>query len=119
MAEPTLKSVAAEHRVLGSLADGPKSCSEIADVLRQEVWDTWADKNGLEIEWDTDREPVGARLLAWSTAADSGLVHLFRDQVYPVLRRLERKGLVSRLQIAGRRPMLWVDRAREEWSGDG
>lgn len=107
MSKISVKGLAADRRILGALQGGPKSAREIADVLRREVWETWAEANGYDIEWETDNEPLDARILALVSAEERGLAYLFAHQVYPRLRGLERRGLVERIQVQGRRPMLW------------
>lgn len=107
MSAQTVKSHAREARVLGALADGPLSVREIGVKLRREVWAAWSERHGYDFEWDSDEEPLGARILAKMEAEENGLAYLFSCEIYPVLVRLERKGCVERIQIAGRRPMLW------------
>ena len=100
-------------RILGALADGPLSVNEITAKLRLEVWETWAEAEGVEVEWGSPsggrgpNEPVGARLVAMASAERLGLVNLSDYQVYPRLRVLERRGEVMRLQLDGHRPTLW------------
>jgi hypothetical protein len=90
------------------LGEGPATAKEIARKLRLEVWEAWAERHGYEgIEWETDREPLGARLLAFSEADKMGMPYLAGHQVYPRLVGLERRGDVRRIQIDGHRPMLW------------
>lgn len=104
----TVRGLAADQRILGALEAGPASANEIARKLRLEVWAAWADRHGYgHVEWETDREPLGARLLAFYEADEMGLPYLHGHQVYPRLVRLERRGEVARIQIEGRRPMLW------------
>lgn len=107
MSIQTMKSRLKDERVLHSLGDGPKSVREIGTVLRREVWHAWAEKHGYDFEWETDEEPLGARLLAIHEADDLGLPYLMGTDVYSRLVRLERRGLVQRIQIEGHRPMLW------------
>jgi len=102
----TVRSLAANQRVLGALSDGPKTANEIADVLLLEVWQAWADRHGYDLAALIENE-VEVRVMAWAEAEENGLAYLFSHQVYPRLRALERKGLVERVQIAGTRPMLW------------
>lgn len=104
----TVRGLAADRRILGALEGGPLSANEIAHKLRLEVWEAWAERHGYgDIEWETDREPFGGRLLAFSEADEMGLPYLHSHQVYPRLVGLERRGDVERIQIPGRRPMLW------------
>lgn len=98
---------ARESRILGALVDGPLSAKEIERKLRVELWNAWADKHGFEIEWDTEREPAGARILALHEADDLGLPHVAAGSAHSRLVALERKGKVERVQIPGHRPMLW------------
>lgn len=104
----TVRGIAADHRILGALEAGPLSANEIAHKLRREVRESWADRHGYgDIAWETDQEPFGARLLAFSEADELGLPYLYSYQVYPRLRGLERRGEVERIQVEGHRPMLW------------
>jgi hypothetical protein len=104
----TVRGLAADQRILAALeALGPATAREIADRLRREVWEAWAERHGYDFEWGTDEEPLGARLLAVSGADAMGLPYLFGHQVYPRLLGLERRGEVERIQVEGRRPMLW------------
>jgi hypothetical protein len=82
------------------------------------VWEAWADRHGYDLEWETDQEPFGARILAFSEADEMGLPYLFSHQVYPRLRRLERRGEVERIQVEGRRPMLWQLAASQREGGE-
>jgi hypothetical protein len=108
----TVRSVVADQRILGVLNEaGPLTAREIYDRLRREVWAAWADRHGYDFEWETDQEPLGARLLAFSEADELGLPYLHGHQVHPRLLGLERRGEVERIQIEGRRPMLWQVRA--------
>lgn len=99
--------IVAEERILGALADGPLSAREIAERLRDDLFEGWAERHGFEVAWGTDEEPLGARLLAIHEAAENGVPHLFAHQVYPRLRALELMEEVQRIQIPGHRPMLW------------
>ena len=107
VAERTVRGIAADNRILAALEDGPLSAREIADKLHREVLDAWAERHGYDFEWGTSEEPFGARLLAISEAAETGLPHLYRHTVDPRLRGLERRGEVERIQLPGHRPMLW------------
>lgn len=96
----------ADLAILDQLATGPLTGEEIAARIRQEALDAWLEKSNYDFEWGTAQEPLGARLLAISEARDRGLlVHGF--ELYPRLRLLERRGDVQRIQIEGRRPILW------------
>jgi hypothetical protein len=114
----TVRGIAADHRILGALEAGPLTANEIAYKLRREVWEAWADRHGYDLEWETDQEPFGARILAFSEADEMGLPYLFSHQVYPRLRRLERRGEVERIQVEGRRPMLWQLAASQREGGE-
>lgn len=103
----------ADLRILGAL-DVPRTCNEISDVLRQELREKWAEEHGLEVAWDTDEEPVGVRALVHGWSRDRGTPTLMSWEVYPRLRKLERAGLVRRIQIPGRRPMLWAQATNVE-----
>lgn len=104
----TVRGLAMDQRILSTLVGGPLTANEIAYKLRREVWEAWADRHGYDgIEWETEREPLGARLLAFSEADEMGLPYLHSHEVYPRLRGLERRGEVARIQVEGRRPMLW------------
>lgn len=103
----TVRGLAADMRILGALDAGPLTANEIAYKLRREVWEAWAERHGYDIEWETDQEPVGARLLAFSEADEMGLPYLYNYAVYPRLVALETRGQVGRIQIEGRKPILW------------
>lgn len=108
----TLTGLRSDDRaILDALSDGPLSTREISDRIFARIRDEWADRHGYEIEWETDREPVGARLLASGEARDAGL-KLHAYEIAPRLVSLEKRGAVERIQIAGRRPMLWSSRVR-------
>lgn len=107
MSAPTMKARLKDHRVLGALTSGPKSTREIADLLRREVWEAWAVKHDFTFEWESEEEPVGARILAMREADELGLPYLMTDDVYARLASLEGRGFVERIQLEGHRPMLW------------
>lgn len=111
----TVRGIAADQRVLRALDAGPATVNEIARKLRLEIWEAWAERHGYEFEWETDQEPLGARLLAVSEADDMGLPFVHKHDVYPRLLGLERREEVERIQIEGHRPMLW---RRSEPKGD-
>lgn len=92
--------------ILEALADGPLSAREVADRIRLKAWAEWAERNGYEIEWETEAEPLGARLLASVEARGAGL-KLHGWEVQPRLCSLERRGEVQRIQLDGHRSMLW------------
>ena len=98
-----------DRAILDVLADGPLSANEIADRIRRRVREEWSDRHGYDFEWETDEEPVGARLLAMCEAKDAGLkIHGW--EIHSRCRSLERRGAVERIQIEGQRPMLWRSR---------
>lgn len=107
MRQPTTKSRQKDERILGALAGGPKSTRELGDALRLEVWQAWAEKHGYTFDWGSDKEIVGARILAMREADELGLPYLMPDEIYARLVNLEWRGLVERIQIDGHRPMLW------------
>jgi hypothetical protein len=104
----SVKTLAAMQRVLAVVSDGPKTCNEVSAILIAEAREAWANRHGYEIEWGSEHEPLGARLLAWGEAEENGCLYLIGHEVYPVLRRLERDGKVGRIQVEGHRPILWV-----------
>lgn len=96
-------------RVLDAL-DMPRTTSEIYELLMRRVWEGWAEETGHEILWDESDLPSSSvvRLLAWAWAHNRGW-HLDRTAVYNRLRKLERAGLVSRLQMPSHsRSILWL-----------
>jgi DNA-binding transcriptional ArsR family regulator len=98
-----------DRAILDALADGPLSAQEISDRIRRTVRAAWSEKHGYDFEWETDEEPLGARLLAHGEARDAGL-KLLAYELHPRLRSLEKRGALERIQIAGKRPMLWSRR---------
>ncbi len=96
-----------DQRALDAIAGGPLSSRELSMRLLREDWERWAEQEGFEIAWDTDDEPVGARLLALAEAREAGLYCGMRWEIYRRLVRLEKRGLVERIQVPGHRPMLW------------
>lgn len=98
-----------DRAILGALSAGPLSTNEIAYAIRRAAWAAWSERHGYDFEWETDEEPVGARLLASHDAREAGM-KLSSWEIYPRLRSLERRGAVERIQIEGRRPMLWSRR---------
>lgn len=106
----SLKSLAHQEWTLRLLADGPLSGREISERMFEETWEEWAESRGVGglIEWRTDQEPLGARLLAFCEAKDAGCEPLHAWQLYRHLVRMEKAGLVSRIQIPGHRPILWA-----------
>lgn len=102
-------------RVLNAI-DKPQTTAEITARLRREVWETWAEQEGIEIVWNECGLPagLGMRLLAYSTARERGLVTLNSQQVYNRLRKLERFGAVARLSMPEHsRTILWYRRSAE------
>lgn len=101
----------ADQKILEALRDGPKTANEIAAVLRREVLESWAEEQGLEIEWGDEgrgpSEPVGARLCAIASARRRGVVFVPGYELLTRLPRMEKRGLVERIQLEGHRPMLW------------
>lgn len=97
---------ASDQAILATLKDGPLSANEIADRIRRGAWAAWSERHGYDFEWETDEEPLFARLLALGEARDAGL-KLHGYEMHAPLRSLERRGLVERIQIEGHRPMLW------------
>lgn len=98
-----------DREILSVLEDGPLSANEIADRVRRRARDRWSERHGYDFEWETDEEPLGARLLAHFEAKDEG-IKLMSFEIDPRLRSLERRGAVERIQIEGKRPMLWSRR---------
>lgn len=96
----------ADLAIVSCLERGPFSTREISDEILLIVKQAWADKHGYDIEWGSDSEPVGASLLACCEAREMGF-KLSPWQVGARLASLEKRGLVQRIQIKGRRPMLW------------
>lgn len=97
----TVRSLVGDQRVLALLDERPKTSAEITHLLRREVWQSWAEQEGIELEWDPEGMPTQGlvRLLAWSSAASRGLATLNREQVYARLLKLERQGLACRIQL--------------------
>jgi hypothetical protein len=101
------RTLVADQAILDALdASGALSTREISTWIRRRAWRDWSERHGYDFEWETDEEPVGARLLASAEARDRGIL-LSTWEIYRRLRWLERRGLVERIQIPGRRPMLW------------
>lgn len=100
----TVRSLVKERVVLDQLESGPKTSREISRATFIESWNAWADRNG--VERSDDPEPM-ARLLASVDAEKHGQLRLHPWEAYAVLRRLERKGSVHRLQLEGRKAILW------------
>lgn len=105
------ETLVADRLILDALQDGPKTANEISAVIRREILEAWAQEQGLEIEWGDEgrgpNEPVGARLCAISSARRRGFVYLPGYELQRRLPRMERRGLVERIQVEGHRPMLW------------
>lgn len=93
--------------ILDVLALGAHSAQEIADAIRRKAREDWAERHGYFFEWETDEEPLGARLLAHGDARQAGL-KLLAYEIDPRLRAMEKRGEVVRIQIEGHRPMLWT-----------
>lgn len=106
----SLKNLALQEWTLRLLADGPLSGREISERMFEETWESWADEHGYGgmIEWRTPEEPLGVRLLAFCEAKDRGCEPLHSWQLYRHLVRMEKAGLVTRIQIPGHRPILWA-----------
>lgn len=105
MSARTVKVLAKEQEVLAALADGSKSCREISEWTIRRAQRAWAEEHGLDPD---DDDPVAlVRILGWSTANERGLSPMHHWQADTVLRRLEQRGQVARVQIEGRRPILW------------
>ncbi len=104
-----VKSLAIQEWVLRLLTDGPLSVREISERMFEETWEGWAEERGVGglIEWRSDAEPLGARLLAFCEAKDRGFPPCHSWQLRPHLQRMERAGLVERIGLPGHRPMLW------------
>lgn len=96
----------ADVALLSALRSGPLSTREIGTRIHDHVLQSWAVEQGYEIEWKTDAEPVGARLLASCWGRELG-IRWNEWEIRPRLLRLERAGEIERIQIAGHRPMLW------------
>jgi len=97
-------------RVLDSL-DMPRTTSEVYRELLRRVWEAWAEEQGYgEVEIDDQglAQPPLVRLLSWSWARNRGW-DLDRTAVYNRLRKLEKAGLVNRLQMPSHtRSILWL-----------
>lgn len=106
----SLKSLATQEWILRVLGDGPLSAREISERMFEETWEAWAEERGIGglIEWRTEAEPLGVRLLAFCDARDRGLSPLHAWQTYSHLRRMERAELVQRIGLPGHRPQLWL-----------
>ncbi len=105
----SVKSLMQQEWILRVLADGPLSTREISQRMIQEMLDEWAERHGYAglFEWGSDDEPVGARLLAFSSANAEGRKALHPWELLPRLYRMERAGLVARIALDGHRPILW------------
>lgn len=106
----SVKSLAVQEWVLRLLGDAPLSAGEISERMFEEVWEAWAERNGLggAIEWRSrESEPFGARLIAFSEAKAAGLAPLHSWQLLNHLYRMERDELVARIALDGHRPILW------------
>lgn len=97
----------ARDQAILDVLDAPMSVKEISETLRQQALEAWAGEHGYDIEWGTDSEPIGARLLAISEARERGTYAGLGYEVYERMRYLERHGRVERIQLEGHRPMLW------------
>lgn len=95
-----------DREILAALSDGALSAREISDAIMVKARALWAERHGYFFEWDTDEEPLGARLLAHFEARDAGW-KLLTHEIDPRLRSLEKRGAVERIQVEERRPMLW------------
>lgn len=95
-----------DRAILLELADGPLTVEEIAKRIRNLYRRAWAAEHGYDIEWETEREPLGARGLASAAARAAGVL-LLGFELQPRLRYLEQHEFVARIQIDGHRPMLW------------
>jgi hypothetical protein len=91
--------------IIEILKEGPMTEREISARIIQDARERWAEAKGYEIDWNDP--PVGASLLALGQARDQGL-KLHAHEIHNDLRWLERNHLISRIQIPGRRPMLWT-----------
>lgn len=103
----TLRTIAGDKRILAALERGPQGVREIEHFLLVELLDAWADENGYQIEWGSKQEPFGARLLAFHTTDERGIVHLRADQIRGRLLKFERRGLVTRVSVTPRKT-LWA-----------
>jgi hypothetical protein len=101
----TVKVLVAEREVLDALASGPKSSREISEITVHAARKAWADENG--VDYDPNNPAPFVKLLGWHTASERGLSPMHAWEVYAVARRLEKRGEIVRVQIDGRRPMLW------------
>lgn len=98
-----------DRAILDALAGTPLSTREVSNAIFYRIREEWSEKHGYDFEWETDEEPLGARILASQEARDAGL-KLLAHEIAPRLRSLEKRGAVERIQIAGTRPMLWSRR---------
>lgn len=96
----------ADAAILEALTAGPLTTREISSTIIAKIRTEWSERHGYDFEWETDQEPVGARVLAHGEARDNGLL-LLGYEIDPRMRRLEKLGDVVRIQVDGHRPMLW------------
>lgn len=103
----TVRNIVAEQTILEVLADGPLTANELSWRMHLRVLEGWAESEDLEVEWFTELEPFGARILAAKWGREQGMVFLHGFELHRPLASMERRGLVQRVQIPGARPMLW------------
>ena len=109
MSARTLRSIAIDQRILGALESGPLSAREISEKLIAETREAWAESEGLSVdELEAEGWPSPTRLMAFAAADRLGVPFVHSWEADSRLRRMERKGQVQRIQIEGRRPMLWM-----------
>lgn len=107
MAQATLR--ADDRAILGALAEGPLTANEIASRIRREARARWLAERGIHSEPEKGVGLSLVKLLAHTEARQAGL-KLLSWEVDGRLRVLERRGAVARIQIEGRKPMLWRSR---------
>lgn len=93
--------------ILAALTNGPLSAGEICKRLYDAARQSWADENGFDYDPETEDCDRVVWLLGWATAEERGYVVLHSWQIDGLLRRMEKRSQVVRIQIPGRRPMLW------------
>ncbi len=98
-----------DRAILYTLADGPLSANEIADLIRRDARERWLVREGIYSDQEIEEPSNVVKLLSCSMARGEGL-KIHGHEIYARLCYLERHGAVERIQIEGERPMLWSSR---------
>lgn len=101
------QSAATQEWVIRLLEEnGPLSCRELSARMYSEQWERWAEEHALELEDVAIYGPL--RMMANLAARERGApVALLPYKLDNHLRRMERAGLIQRIQLLNHRPMLW------------